>query len=123
MSERLHDSGYVVVRRSGKERLSNHVDIKKDNWSLGSRKKLKASIRHKMKRIFVGILDTLDAECANGGMDKEVFKRIRSKVLNIGNDQIRNMEIELETRYNIEALNYHVEFKVVGQGPEQEKSV
>tara|TARA_Y100000593_G_scaffold89807_1_gene174774 strand:+ start:581 stop:949 length:369 start_codon:yes stop_codon:yes gene_type:complete len=117
VSERIHDNGYIVVRRSGKERLSDHVDIKKDNWSLGSRKKLKASMRHKMKRIFVGILDVLDTEHLKGNIDEETFKRVRSRILNIGNDQIRNMEIELNTRYNIEALNYHVQFNVVGQGP------
>ena len=114
MSERIEDGGYIVIRRSGKDKLSNHIKLAEDNWSIGSKKKLKVSMRHKMKKIFVGILYELDREKLNGSIDKETFKRIRSRVLNIGNEQVRNMEIELDSRYNIEALNYHVEFKVVG---------
>lgn len=116
MSERIEDkgTGYVAVRRSGKERLSNHVELATDNWSIGSKKKLKVSMRHKMKKIFVGILDVLDKEKANGNIDTETFKRLRSRVLNVGNEQIRSMEIELDGRYNVEALNYQVQFKVVG---------
>lgn len=118
MSERIEDGGYVVVRRDGKDKLSNHINLATDNWSIGSKKKLKVSVRHKMKKIFVGILDVLDKEKTNGNIDDETFKRIRSRVLNIGNEQVRNMEIELDNRYNVEALAYHVDFKVVGpNGP------
>lgn len=119
MSERIEDreKGVIAIRRTGKDKLSNHIDLATDNWSVGSKKKLKVSVRHKMKKIFVGILDILDKEKASGNIDEETFKRIRSRVLNIGNEQIRNMEIELDNRYNIEALNYHVEFKVVGNNP------
>ena len=114
MSERVEEDGFIVVRRSGKEKLSDHIDVKTDNWSVGSKKKLKASIRHKMKRIWVGLLEELDKELEGGNIDKKTHKRLRSRILNIGNDQIRHMEAELDSRYNIEALNYHVEFKVIG---------
>lgn len=118
-SERIKDkeNGYVTVRRSGKEKLSDHIDIKTDNWSLASKKKLKASTRHKMRKIFVGILGVLDTEKANGTIDADTHKRLRSKILGIGNDQVRHMEAELDSRYNVEFLNYHVQFKVIG-GPE-----
>lgn len=116
MSERIEDKekGFVAIRRDAKDRLSNHINLATDNWSVGSKKKLKASMRHKMKKIYVGILDSLDKEKLSGNIDEETFRRIRSRVLNIGNEQIRNMEAELDARYNIEALAYHVEFKVVG---------
>lgn len=119
MSETYIDSGYKVVRR--KDKLSNHLEVRKDNWSIGSKKKLKASIRHKMKRIFVGILDILDTEVENGSLSEEVLKKIRSQILNLGNDQIRNIEMELDSRYNVEALNYHITMPVVGPGSFQEK--
>lgn len=120
MSERIEDrkNGYVTVRRSGKEKLSDHIDIKTDNWSLASKKKLKASMRHKMKKIFVGFLGELDTELTNGTIDKATHKRLRSKILGTGNDQVRHMETELDSRYNVEALNYHIQFKVIGaEGP------
>lgn len=93
-------------------RLGKHKEVKTDNWSVGSKKKLVAAIRHKMKRMYVGILDTLDKELSDGNIDKETFQKVRSKVLNIGNDQIRNMEIELQ-RYNVEFVAYHMDFKVI----------
>lgn len=96
-------------------RLSQHTEKRTDNWSVGSKKKLKASMRHKMRRIFVGVLDALDAEKSSGNIDPATAAKLRSKILNIGNDQIRNMEMELEDRYNVEALNYHIDFKVIGK--------
>jgi hypothetical protein len=99
-------------------RLGRHTDKKTDNWSVGSKKKLKASMRHKMRRIYVGILDALDKEKADGLISQEAAQRLRSKILNIGNDQIRNMEMELEDRYNVEAINYHIDFKVIGDDDE-----
>ena len=101
-------------------RLSSHTEKKTDNWSVGSKKKLKASVRHKMKRIYVGVLDALDGELRAGNIDDDTARRLRSKVLNIGNDQIRNIEMELEDRYNVEALNYHIEFKVIGKENDNE---
>ena len=115
MSERIEEGGYITIRRSGKDKLSNHIDLKTDNWSVGSKKKLKVSIKHKMKRIFVPMLDLLDKELADGNINDETFQRLRKRILNIGNDQIRNMEMEMDARYNIEALNYHIEFKVIGE--------
>lgn len=86
-------------------RLEKHAEKKEDNYSKGSRQKLKAAMRHKLKRTFVGALDAVESELRPD--EKERFKRIRSKILSIGNDQIRNMEIELE-RYNIEFIPYQI---------------
>ena len=94
-------------------RLGKHIDKKENNWFDKSKKKLKASIRHKMKRIYVGVLDSLDKERADGKMDDATFRKLRSKILNMGNDQIRNMESELDNQYNIEFLNYHIDFKII----------
>jgi len=101
-------------------RLSRHVEKKETNWHISSKKKLKASQEHKMKRIYVGILDLLDLEEKSGNMDSERKTALRSKILNIGNDQIRNMRKEIDDRYNVEFIPYHMEFKVIpveGLGP------
>lgn len=83
--------------------LEKHTEKKIDNYSIGSRQKLKAAMRHKIKRTFVEALNAVESEIT----DKEMFKRIRSKILSVGNDQIRNMETELE-RYNIEFIPYQI---------------
>jgi len=85
--------------------LEKHAEKKTDNYSIGSRQKLKAAMRHKIKRTFVEALNAVEAELTHE--EKERFKRIRSKILSVGNDQIRNMETELE-RYNIEFIPYQI---------------
>jgi hypothetical protein len=104
----------MASREDSMGRLSKHVEKKTDNWSVGSKKKLKKSMEHKMKRIFVGILDLIEKEQLTGNLPKDVFEDLRSKVLNIGNDQIRNMQREIDDRYNVESLNYQVIFSVIG---------
>lgn len=122
-SERIVDreKGIVVVRRSGKEKLSDHIKLKEDNWSLGSKSKLKASMRHKMRKIFVGILATLDKEKERGIISRDTHSRLRSQILGIGNDEVRHMEAELDARYNVEALNYHIQFKIIPGEERNEK--
>lgn len=118
---RTREDGYTVVKH--KDKLSDHIDKKIDNWSIASGNKLKASMRNKMKKIFVGILDALDNEKHRGNLTKETFGCLRSKVLGLGNDQIRCMEQEIDERYNIEALNYYVEFRnpLIEEGTEDER--
>jgi hypothetical protein len=91
-------------------RLGKHIEIKTDSWSVGSKKKLSKAVEHKMKRIYVALLDALDKEVTEGKITKDCSNRLRSKILNIGNDQIRNMNLELD-KYNVEFIAYHYEFK------------
>lgn len=90
-------------------RLGKHTELKTDNYSRGSKKKLTKSIVHKIKRTFVACLDAVEKEL---GEDSEEFKRIRRRVLGIGNDQIRNVETEIQERYNVEYVPYSIEMKV-----------
>ncbi|MHA2063163.1 MAG: hypothetical protein ACXABY_02160 [Candidatus Thorarchaeota archaeon] len=100
-------------------RLGKHKKKLEDNYSFNSKKKLKAAIEHKMKRIYVGILDALEKEKLSGNIEAEVFDILRSKILNMGNDQVRSMKKELDERYNVEFLTYHVVLPVkpLGDGP------
>jgi len=111
----MTDGNRPVYIRKRKGKLSDHIELSDDPWYLASKRKLKASVEHKMKRIFVGILEILDNEKSSGNISDDTFKGLRQKILNIGNDQVRNMRIELDGRYNVESLNYHVELKVVQQ--------
>ena len=91
-------------------RLGKHVEEKKDNWHLASKKKLGRAVEHKIKRIYVGILEALDKEVTDGNIKREVCSRMRSRVLNIANDQIRNVQLEME-KYNVEFRPYHIRFE------------
>lgn len=103
-------------------RLGKHIEKKTDNYSVGSREKLKASVRHKIRRTFVGCLDVIEKELLALGIDKDsdTFKSIRKKILSVGNDQVRNMEAELE-KYNIEFIAYHMTLPVLS--PEEIKKL
>lgn len=96
--------------------LEKHTEKRTDNYSIGSRQKLKAAMRHKLKRTFVGALSAVEGELSPA--EKERFKRVRSKILSIGNDQIRNMEIELE-RYNIEFIPYQIKILPLDKLPKE----
>ena len=96
--------------------LEKHTEKKIDNYSIGSRQKLKAAMRHKIKRTFVAALDAIETELHADENDR--FKRIRGKILSAGNDQVRNMEIELE-RYNIEFIPYQIKFVSPDKMPEE----
>lgn len=98
-------------------RLEKHVENKQDNYSIGSRAKLKAAMRHKIKRTFVGCLEYLEEELELP-RDEEVFKKLRSKILSLGNDQIRNMEAEVD-KYNIEFIPYHIKLLPLGSMMEE----
>lgn len=91
-------------------RLGKHTEKRTDNWSVGSKKKLSKAVEHKMKRIYVAVLDALDKEVVSGSISKDVAGRLRSRVLNIANDQIRNMQLELD-KYNVEFIAYHIELR------------
>ena len=117
---RYRSRGEYRIGEVMRGRLSKHTEKKNTNWHVSSRKKLKASMENKMKRIFVGILDLLDKGKLEGNIGEETHATLRSRILNVGNDQIRNMRKELDERYNIEFIPYHMEFKVVpveGLGP------
>lgn len=96
--------------------LEKHAEKKQDNYSIGSRQKLKAAMRHKIKRTFVAALDAVETELRPE--EKERFKRIRGKILSAGNDQVRNMEIELE-RYNIEFIPYQIKILPLEARPKE----
>lgn len=87
--------------------LKEHTEKKVENYFIGSRQKLRASMRHKIKRTFVGCLGAIEKELGipQDNTHEELFKRLRGQILSLGNDQIRNMEAELE-RYNIEFIPY-----------------
>lgn len=99
--------------------LREHRDKKTDKYFVGSREKLKAAMRHKIKRTFVGALDAVERELSNWDFSKEEKERflssIRKRILGNGNDQLRNMEAELE-KYNIEFIPYHIEFRIITGG-------
>jgi len=102
----------IKVKTPGRP-LSRHKKVLDDQWSVSSKIKLMKFAVHKIKRLYVSILEALDLELSSGSMDKKTHGRLRSVVLDNANDQIRNLKNELENRYNVEFVPYHIDMKVV----------
>lgn len=83
--------------------LKEHLNKKTDKYSKGSKKKLQKAIIHRLKKTFVTCLEAIEEL----GLSEEVFNKLRKRILGVGNDQIRNIEMELE-KYNIEFIPYHI---------------
>lgn len=80
-----------------------------DEYSLYSKEKLKKSTAYKMKEIYKAMLDYAEL---TWGRDAEGFDTLRSKVLGVGNDKIRQMEDEIDEFYNIEFIPQTITMKV-----------
>lgn len=63
-----------------------------------SREKLKKFIRGEVTKLFTSVLDF--TEVAVEGKDR--FMSLRSKILKVSNDAMRDIDKELDTRYSIE---------------------
>lgn len=96
--------------------LREHRGKREDKYWLGSKEKLKAAMRHKIKRTFVGALDAIEKELLEWNFtpkERQKFMNVvRARILGNGNDQLRNMEAELD-KYNVEFIPYHIEFRVL----------
>lgn len=71
--------------------MANNGDVK-------SREKLKRFIHEEITKLFSSVLDY--AEVAVG--EKERYMLLRSKVLKVSNDAIREIGRELEQRYSVQ---------------------
>ena len=81
------------------------------NGELRSREKLKKYVQGEITRLFSAVLDY--AEVAVDG--KERYTTLRSKVLKVSNDAIREINRELDNRYTITYIPPAEELIVITQ--------
>lgn len=63
-----------------------------------SKDKLKREIKEEVTDLFEKVLDYAQVACPT----PDTFKVLRSKVLRVGNDCIRNLQKKIDTRYEVE---------------------
>jgi len=78
-------------------RLGKVFMSKSAEAGLRDREKLKNFIHSEITKLFSSVLDY--TEVAVDG--KERYMNLRSKILKVGNDSIREIKKELDTRYNV----------------------
>jgi len=80
----------------GKERVLN-MD---DSGSVRSKDRLKKYVQNEVTKLFTSVLDY--AEVAVDG--KERYSNLRSKILKVSNDAIREIKKEIDTRYTVDYI-------------------
>lgn len=74
------------------------VEVRKGDSK--SREKLKKYVESEVTKLFSSVLDY--AEVAVDGQER--YKNLRSKILKVSNDVIREIKRELDTRYSVSYL-------------------
>lgn len=99
------------------------VQSPETSYEKQSKKRLSESISKKIRTTMIGALDEIEKEFGElWGKDKRTltekelelktrYEKLRSKILDRGNNQIRNAESEL-TQYNVKWNRYQIELKV-----------
>jgi hypothetical protein len=97
---------YIFIRRGFLARTKKSPKTALQEWKLKmdnrvkewSSNKLKNLVKDQITKMFEGILDFSEVAV----QDKEQYKVLRSKILKLGNDAIRNISAEIERSYEVE---------------------
>jgi hypothetical protein len=97
---------------------SNYKKIREEKYKIDSKERLSKIIKKKIETTMIGALSSVEAHFGflwgqehseplseQEEMMKEIFQKIRSEVLDKGNNQIRNMDAEF-SQYDIEWKKY-----------------
>jgi hypothetical protein len=82
-----------------------------DRYAISSKEKLSFNLESKFKKVFGGALYHIEVFFRNEiSDDPKRYRDLRSAILRLGNDSIRNMMRELES-YNVYFIPFHMELK------------
>lgn len=123
----LDYASLVRAKRDGdKHRETRYKDSSKDRFKKIATTKVKTTMIGALSAIEkkLGFLWGLNDEGEDTGKTlspeethlKEIYDELRSEVLDIGNNQIRNLATELE-QYEVSWNRYHMTLPVVPEGP------
>lgn len=79
-----------------------------DQYHLDSKTALLNNIEKKMKSIFVGCLTLIEFSDV---FSEDELKKIRTMILDLGNDKVRSIRREILQRYNVSFVPHQIMFK------------
>lgn len=115
-----------------KKKVHDEKIRSEEKYMKESKERLKKILTTKIRTTMIAALDTFEkkfGELWNHGsraqtqqeqMLREIYEETRKHILDVGNDQIRNMEKELED-YNIKWKRHHVKMPIVSDLKEYQK--
>lgn len=108
---------------------NNNSDYKKlrdQNYKVESKDRLSKIMRKKIQTTMIGALSSIeenlgflwDGDEEQHKLYKEIYDKIRSEILDKGNNQARNIDAEL-SHYDVEWLKYTITMPVITKNKEQ----
>lgn len=104
--------------------LNNYKKAREDKYKVESRERLSRILKKKIQTTMIGALSSIEENFgflwnSNSGeltkdqkLMKEIYNKIRSEILDKGNNQARNIDAEL-SQYDIEWLKYSIQIPVI----------
>lgn len=123
----MNTEGYNILRLVEQKKEEDNA---KTRYQAASRSKLQNAISKRIRTTMIGALATMEEKLGflfgeDGNRNKEqehlynLFKEIRSNILDKGNDQIRQLENDFDA-YTIEMKKFYLEFRVQKEGTEND---
>lgn len=102
----------------------DYKKIRNEKYKLESKERLSKILKKKIQTTMIGALSSIEEnlsflwETKDGKLTeeqkklKDVYQKIRSEILDKGNNQARNIDVEL-SQYDIEWLRYSIKIPVI----------
>lgn len=109
--------------------MENYKKLRESKYKLDSKDRLSKILKKKIHTTMIGALSTIEEnfgflwETKDGKLTKEqemmksLYNKVRSEILDKGNNQARNIDAEL-SQYEVEWLRYSMKIPVIS--PKQE---
>lgn len=109
--------------------MENYKKLRENKYKLDSKDRLSKILKKKIQTTMIGALSTIEEnfgflwETKDGQLTKEqemmksLYNKVRSEILDKGNNQARNIDAEL-SQYEVEWLRYSMKIPVIS--PKQE---
>ena len=104
--------------------LNNYKKAREEKYKIESRDRLSRILKKKIQTTMIGALSSIEENfgflwnSASGELTKDqkamkdLYQKIRSEILDKGNNQARNIDAEL-AQYDIEWLKYSIQIPVI----------
>lgn len=106
--------------------LDNYKKMREKKLKIESKEKLSRTLKKKIETTMIGALSSIEEhfgflwKSGDGQLTKDqeimksLYNKIRSEILDKGNNQARNIDIEL-SQYDIEWIKYSIQLPVIPQ--------
>lgn len=109
------------------DKKSEYQKAREQKYKTDSKDRLSKIMRKKIQTTMIGALSSIEENFGflwDGDTDehkacKEIYEKIRSEILDKGNNQARNIDAEL-SHYDVEWLKYSITMPVITKNKEQQ---